>query len=79
MTRSKTKKTKRNHGKSDLISTLSNDILSSIISYLFVDQAVRSSILSKRWEHLWKHASHLDFDGTCMIKSLFIRATEEDA
>lgn len=68
----------RNQGKPDLISTLPDDILSSIISSLSIDEAVRSSILSKRWIPLWKHASHLDFNCTRMKKS-FIHAIGKDA
>ena len=53
--------------------------LPAIISYLPIDEAVRSNILSKRWVPLWKHASHLDFDVARMLKSIFIQAIEENA
>jgi hypothetical protein len=62
MTRSTTNKRENNDGEPDLRTPIPNEILSSIISYLPIDEAVRSSILSKRWVSLWKHASHLDFD-----------------
>ncbi|CAI8618431.1 unnamed protein product [Vicia faba] len=68
----------RNQGKPDLISTLPDGVLSSILSSLSIDEAVRSSILSKRWIPLWKYAPHLDFDGTRMMKS-FVNATGKDA
>jgi len=79
MTRSTTNKKEKNHGEPDLTSFIPNEILSFIISYLPVDEAVRSSILSKRWVPLWKHASHLDFDVARMLKSMFIQAIDEDA
>ncbi|CAL5213148.1 unnamed protein product [Lathyrus oleraceus] len=66
----------RNQEKPDFISTLPDDVLSSIISSLSIDEAARSSILSKRWTPLWKHASHLDFDGTRMVKPS-LHATEK--
>jgi len=79
MTRSTTNEREKNHGELHLTSSIPNEILSSIISYLPVDEAVRSSILSKRWVPLWKHASHLDFDVARMLKSIFIQTIEEDA
>jgi len=79
MIRSTTNERQKTHGEPDLTSSIPNEILSSIISYLPIDEAVRSSILSKRWVPLWKHASHLDFDVTRMLKSIFIQAIEEKA
>ncbi|TKY66587.1 putative F-box protein [Spatholobus suberectus] len=58
------------HGGLDMINQLPDEVLCLIISSLSVDEAVRSSVLSKRWKPLWKHASCLDFDGRHMIKPL---------
>ncbi|XP_028755350.1 F-box protein At1g80960-like [Neltuma alba] len=55
---------------SDFISNLPDDILLTILSLLPVDEAVRSSILSKRWVSLWKNTPHLDFNVKHMIKPL---------
>lgn len=54
----------------DFISNLPNDILLNILSLLPVDEAVRSSILSKRWISLWKNTPYLDLDVKHMIKPL---------
>ncbi|XP_020891168.1 F-box protein At1g80960-like isoform X2 [Arabidopsis lyrata subsp. lyrata] len=46
----------------DWISKLPNDLLLMILSRLSTDEAVRTSVVSKRWEHVWKHMSHLVLD-----------------
>ncbi|XP_057444062.1 putative F-box protein At1g67390 [Lotus japonicus] len=56
--------------KQDFISKLPDEILSIIISYLHVDEAVRCNVLSKRWEGMWKLAPHMEFDAKQMIKPL---------
>jgi len=61
---------RRSYKFKDLVSELPDDILHRIISSLSIDEALRTSILSKRWIHLWKNAMHLDFDCTHMIKTL---------
>jgi hypothetical protein len=79
------KRTKKgnNHRDKDMISELPDEILHCIISSLSIDEIFRTSILSKRWKHLWKNVLHLDFDCTCMNKPLFTRkliaTREEDA
>ncbi|GFQ07736.1 F-box/LRR-repeat protein at3g03360 [Phtheirospermum japonicum] len=45
----------------DWISRLPDDILVGILSSLPLKEAARTSILSPRWENLWKHTSHLNF------------------
>ncbi|KAJ1430788.1 Leucine-rich repeat domain superfamily [Sesbania bispinosa] len=60
---------KNNGDDEDLIRQLLDEVLCCIISSLSIDEAVKSSILSKRWRSpLWKYSSRLDFDVTRMIK-----------
>jgi hypothetical protein len=66
-----------NHREKDMISELPDEILHCIISCLSIDEIFRTSILSKRWKHLW-NVLHLDFDCTnYMDKPL--SATRKDA
>ncbi|KEH38424.1 F-box/LRR protein [Medicago truncatula] len=54
----------------DLISNLPDALLANIISPLPYMEVVRTSVLSKRWESLWKHTPSLNFDQRQMLKSL---------
>ncbi|KAJ4914910.1 F-box protein [Raphanus sativus] len=53
----------------DWISKLPNDVLLMILSGLCTKEAIRTSVLSKRWEHVWKHVSHLEFDKPKILSS----------
>ncbi|GAB2294382.1 hypothetical protein Dimus_028589 [Dionaea muscipula] len=51
----------------DRLSSLSDDVLSHILSFLDIQSAVRTSILSRRWKYLYMYATSLDF-GSFEIK-----------
>ncbi|KAG4960861.1 hypothetical protein AAZX31_13G266600 [Glycine max] len=57
----------------DLISTLPDSVLVSIISLLPCNEGVRTCVLSNRWKTMWKHVPHLSLDQSKMLK-LLIRA-----
>ena len=46
----------------DLISKIPDEVLSLIVSCLPLQEAVQTSILSKRWRHVWTLVSKLEFD-----------------
>ncbi|TYH74283.1 hypothetical protein ES332_D05G388400v1 [Gossypium tomentosum] len=46
----------------DFISNLHNEVLARIISDLPAIEAIRTTLLSRRWKDLWRYASRLDFD-----------------
>ncbi|XP_042056964.1 F-box protein At5g03100-like isoform X2 [Salvia splendens] len=45
----------------DRISELPDEITYIILSFLPLRQAAATSLLSRRWQHSWKHTSNLDF------------------
>ncbi|XP_048606992.1 F-box protein At1g80960-like [Brassica napus] len=57
----------------DNISKLPNDVLLLILSRLSTEEAIRTSVVSKRWEHVWKQLSHLVFDIPRIINSTELR------
>ncbi|KAJ0456041.1 putative leucine-rich repeat domain superfamily, F-box-like domain superfamily [Helianthus annuus] len=71
----------------DRLTSLSDDLLISILSHIDTKQAVQSSILSKRWVNLWTLLPVLNFtceqdqnspnppvnDGYLFIHSVFAR------
>ncbi|EHA8588010.1 F-box/FBD/LRR-repeat protein [Cocos nucifera] len=56
-------------GWADRLSSLPDAILSSILSLLPVREAVRTSVLSKRWRHVWCHTSDLFLDAPNLLPS----------
>ncbi|KAI4333416.1 hypothetical protein L6164_018236 [Bauhinia variegata] len=44
----------------DFISALPGDVQSIIVSKLPIDECVRTSVLSKKWESIWKNTNHLE-------------------
>ncbi|ESQ27142.1 hypothetical protein EUTSA_v10019621mg [Eutrema salsugineum] len=51
----------------DWISKLPDDVLLMILSRLSTQEAIRTSLVSKRWEDVWKHISHLVLDMSRII------------
>lgn len=54
----------------DKISQMPNEILLMIMCLLPVDDVVRTCVLSKRWQNLWKQVPRLTLDVKHMIKPL---------
>ncbi|VVA99372.1 unnamed protein product [Arabis nemorensis] len=46
----------------DQISNLPDDVLITILTSLSTEEAVKTCILSKRWENVWKQLPFLNFD-----------------
>uniref|UniRef100_M1D2Y6 Ubiquitin-protein ligase n=1 Tax=Solanum tuberosum TaxID=4113 RepID=M1D2Y6_SOLTU len=46
----------------DRISSLPDDVLHNILSYLFIFYVVQLSMLSKRWRYVWTTMPYLHFD-----------------
>lgn len=60
--RKRGKKQKLVEGAVDRISTLPDELVASIVSLLPVKEAAATSILSRRWHHVWKYSrTSLDF------------------
>ncbi|XP_056846544.1 F-box/LRR-repeat protein At5g02910-like isoform X2 [Raphanus sativus] len=51
----------RSNGGSDFISSLPDEVLQHILSYIPTEYAVRTSALSKRWKHVWRETPSLSF------------------
>ncbi|XP_027342971.1 F-box protein At1g80960-like [Abrus precatorius] len=67
------KKWRRVHQKEDRISKLPNHVISSIVSLLPTEEAIRTSVLSKSWKTFWSNVPHLDFNQNRMLEHAFKR------
>ena len=52
----------------DIISKLPDSVLLYILSFLLTKDAVRTSILSTKWRHLWTGMSNFDFNDDLSYK-----------
>lgn len=50
-----------------------DEILVLILSLLTTEEAIRTSVLARRWRYLWTFISHLDFDDDTVVSLLFCR------
>ncbi|KAL6288953.1 hypothetical protein ACE6H2_006463 [Prunus campanulata] len=71
--RRKTKGEGHNFVLADRISELPDEILVSILSLLSLKEAATTSILSKRWQHLWASTMTLNFDAKLDLGSSNLR------
>ncbi|CAM0902716.1 unnamed protein product [Alopecurus aequalis] len=63
MERRETKKASMASRAADRISALPNDLLHHVLSFLAAHKAVSTSLLGRRWRHLWKSAPALRVTG----------------
>ncbi|CAA0836605.1 Unknown protein [Striga hermonthica] len=54
-------------GPEDYISSLTDDILVSILSRVKLKEAAVTSILSRRWRYVWTHLARFNFNGNKML------------
>ncbi|AES99622.2 F-box/RNI superfamily protein [Medicago truncatula] len=52
---------RRRRRAADRISSLPDDVLCHILSFVSTQEAVATSVLSKRWTHLWRSIDNIDF------------------
>ncbi|CAJ2628290.1 F-box family protein [Trifolium pratense] len=53
------------------LNDLPNEILLHIMSFLMIQDVVKTSVLSKRWKNLWKHLPHLKLNTSEFSKPLY--------
>ena len=61
----------------DKISKLPDFLLQQVLSFLTIKQVVQSSLLSKRWRHVWFTIPVLEFDGAYFGSKLWCRDREK--
>ncbi|GJX13990.1 F-box/FBD/LRR-repeat protein-like protein [Tanacetum coccineum] len=59
---------KVHHQSSDIISTMHEDIIDSILTRLPIRDALRTSILSRRWRYCWMSMPKVKFDAETFFK-----------
>lgn len=69
----KQKRAKSNNEKNceDLINQLPNGIPGAILSKLPINEAAKTSILSRKWRYMWTfYSGTLEFDGSPVMKDM---------
>ncbi|KAL2335208.1 hypothetical protein Fmac_016421 [Flemingia macrophylla] len=66
----KMKQQKNNQQGEDIISFMPDDILLYIMSFIKIQEAIRTCILSKRWKNLWKFLPNLKLHSVDFHKNL---------
>ncbi|OIW00921.1 hypothetical protein TanjilG_09999 [Lupinus angustifolius] len=54
----------------DFTEKVPKDVLSHILTFLPLDESIRSGILSKKWKDLWRITTHIELDEKKLIKPL---------
>ncbi|XP_019418590.1 PREDICTED: F-box protein At1g80960-like [Lupinus angustifolius] len=54
----------------DLTKKVPANVLSHILTFLPLDEAIRSGILSKKWKDLWRNTTHIELNEKKLIKPL---------
>ncbi|GKV49121.1 hypothetical protein SLEP1_g55886 [Rubroshorea leprosula] len=58
-------------GRTDFISKLPVEILITILSFLGMEEAIRTSVLSRRWRDMWTYTRRLSFDDAQLVYDRF--------
>lgn len=61
----------------DEFSKLPDEIVVSIVSLMTLEEAARTSVLSRRWRHIWTFTTgSLDFDNSFLLSLMESRTVE---